>query len=150
MRAYALFRGPALEHLATPCDPRDLHYQAETYERLSEVPTYSLDLHKRYAVLSGARRVVVSDAEADFVMDHTYPVAPGVLWDWLNDPMRRGQWMHGTRWSSVERPGGRSGRAAQLQSTFRGHAYNLPGPLERLAARVLCCRHDPLAYSERP
>jgi hypothetical protein len=112
-RAYALFTGPVLEHLVVPCDPRDLHYQAETYEYLGEVPTYSLDLHKRYQALSSARRIVISDAEADTVLEHTVPVPPAVLWDWLNDPNRRPSWMPDTHWSSAERPGGRTGPGAR-------------------------------------
>jgi uncharacterized protein YndB with AHSA1/START domain len=111
-RAYALFTGPVLEHLVVPCDPRDLHYQAEAYEHLGEVPTYSLDLHKRYQALIGARHVVVSDAEADEVLDHAFPVPPAVVWDWLNDPSRRELWMPETRWSAAERPGGRTGPGA--------------------------------------
>jgi hypothetical protein len=112
-RAYALFTAPVLEHLVMSCDPRDLHYQAETYEHLGEVATYSLNLHKRYQALTTARHVVITDAEADLVVDHTVPVPPAVLWDWLNDPVRRGQWMPGTHWTNADRPGGRTGPGAR-------------------------------------
>jgi hypothetical protein len=112
-RAYALYTGAVLEHLVVPCDPRDLHFQAETYEHLGEVATYSLDLHRRYQALITARHVVISEAEADLVVDHSVPVPPAILWDWLNDPARRAQWMPGTRWSDADRPGGRTGPGAR-------------------------------------
>jgi hypothetical protein len=112
-RAYALFTGQSLEHLVAPCDPRDLHAQAETYEHLGEVLTYSLDLHKRHDELSAARHIVVEDQDADMIQDYDFPVPSAVLWDYLNDPPKRDAWNPGTRWSAGTRPGGRTGPGAQ-------------------------------------
>jgi len=112
-RAYALFTGQSLEHLVVPCDPRDLHPQTETYEHLGDVQTYSLNLRKRYDEISAARHIVVTDAEADIILEHDYPVSPAVLWDFMNDPARRDLWMPGRHWSAGERPGGRTGPGAQ-------------------------------------
>ena len=111
-RAYGLFTGQSLEHLVVPCDPRELHSFREEYEHLGTVETYSFDLHKRYAELSAQRRVVITEAESDLIYDLDYPVPPAVLWDWLNDPARRAQWMLGTTWTAAERPGGRTGVGA--------------------------------------
>lgn len=96
-----------------PCDPRDLHTQTEEYEYLGTVETYSLDLRKRFDELSAARHVVVTDEEADLILDHDYPVPPAVLWDYLSDPVRRDRWMPGRHWSAGGRPGGRTGPGAQ-------------------------------------
>ncbi len=112
-RAYALFTGPVLDHLVVPCDPRELHAHTESYEHLGEIMTYSLDLRARYAAMSAARRVVVEDAEADLILDEDFTAPPAVVWDWMNDPARRGQWMEGTRWSSEDRPNGRTGPGAR-------------------------------------
>jgi uncharacterized protein YndB with AHSA1/START domain len=121
-RAYALFTGPSLEQLAVPCDPRDLHSHSETYEHLGEVLTYSLDMHKRFDELSAARHVVVTDAEADMVLDHDYPVSPALLWDFLGSPERRDLWMAGRHWSAGERPGGRTGPGASNHCAHGKHA----------------------------
>ena len=112
-RAYGLFTGQSLEHLVVPCDPRDLHPQTETYEHLGDVETYSLDMHKRYAELSAARHVVITDAEADVIRDYDIPMAPAALWDFINDPAHRELWMPGTQWSAGARPGGRTSPGAQ-------------------------------------
>ena len=112
-RAYALFTGQSLEHLVVPCDPRDLHSSTETYEHLGEVLTYSLDLHKRHDELAAARHVVVTDAEADIILDHDYPVPPAVLWDFLSNPVQRDAWTPGRHWTAGDRPGGRTGPGAQ-------------------------------------
>ena len=111
-KAYGLFTGQSLEHLVVPCDPRELHSFREEYEHLGTVETYSFNLHKRYAELSAQRKVVVTEAESDLIYDLDYPVPPAVLWDWLNDPARRAQWMLGTTWSAAKRPGGRTGVGA--------------------------------------
>jgi uncharacterized protein YndB with AHSA1/START domain len=111
-RAYGLFTGQSLEHLVVPCDPRELHSFREEYEHLGTVETYSFNLRKRYDELSAQRQVVVADSEADLIYDLDYPVPPAVLWDWLNDPVRRGRWMAGTAWTAEARPGGRTGVGA--------------------------------------
>jgi hypothetical protein len=124
-RAYALFTGQSLEHLVVPCDPRDLHSQTEHYEHLGEVLTYSLDLHKRHDELAAARHAVVTDEEADMILDYDFPVPPAVLWDFLNDPPRRDAWFPGTRWSAGARPGGRTGPGAQNHCAHGKHASSL-------------------------
>jgi len=112
-RAYALFTGQSLEHLVMPCDPRDLHSHTETYEHLGEVLTYSLDLHKRHDELAAARHIVVEDQDADMILDYDFAVPPAVLWDFMNDPVKRDHWMAGMHWSAGARPGGRTGPGAQ-------------------------------------
>lgn len=111
--AYALFTGPVLDHLVVPCDPRDLSAATESYEHLGEIMTYSLDLRARYQAAAAARRIVIDEAAADLIYDYDFAAPPAVVWDWLHDPTRRGEWMEGTRWSSVDRPNGRTGPGAR-------------------------------------
>ena len=111
-RAYGLFTGQSLEHLVVPCDPRELHSFREEYEHLGTVETYSFNLRKRYDELSAQRRVVVEDADADYIFDIEYPVPPAILWDWINDPVRRSQFWEGTNWTAKDRPAGRTGVGA--------------------------------------
>ncbi len=106
-RGYVLFSEQCLAVLALP--PDGLHVQAETYEHLGEVRTYSMDLHARYAALTDARRAVVAPAEAHVTYTRDISAPPPVVWEWLNDPHRRSEWMPDTTWSAVHRSGGRTG-----------------------------------------
>lgn len=106
-QAYALFTDEALGHMGIR--PDGMHVSSETYEHLGRIATNSIDLHRRRHEISDLRRVVVEEKEADFTQEADFPVAPPLLWEWLNDPVRRGLWMDGTTWSIRERPGGREG-----------------------------------------
>jgi uncharacterized protein YndB with AHSA1/START domain len=112
-KAYALFTAPVLDHLVVPCDPRELHTHTETYEHLGDILTYSLDLRARYQAMSAARRIVIEAADADMIIEQDFAAPPAMVWDFMNDPTRRGQWMEGTRWSSEARPDGRTGPGAR-------------------------------------
>ena len=111
-RAYALITGVALERLGLPCDRGLLHVATEAYEHLGEVETYSLNLIERYQARVAARRVFLEPAEADLVVSDVLDAPPAVVWDWLNDPQRRSQWMLETVWTAGDRPGGRTGVGA--------------------------------------
>jgi uncharacterized protein YndB with AHSA1/START domain len=112
-KAYALITNPALERLGLPCDRNLLYVASETYEHLGEVDTYSLNLTERYQARVAARRVVLERADADAVLSEELEAPPAVVWDWLNDPHRRAQWMIGTTWTALDRPGGRTGAGAK-------------------------------------
>ena len=112
-KAYALITSPALERLGLPCDRSLLYVASETYEHLGEIDTFSLDLRERYQARVAARRVVLEPEAADIVAGGDLDASPAVVWDWLNDPQRRMQWMRGTTWTSLGRPGGRTGVGAQ-------------------------------------
>jgi len=93
--------------------PDGMHEQAEAYEYLGEVKTYSLDLRTRYKELTEARRVFISPEEADFIQTHELPGPPPAVWEWLTEPHKRSQWMGGRVWSVVLRPGGRTAPGAR-------------------------------------
>src|SRR5258706_3845574 len=109
-RAYALFTEQSLKHLAV--QPETMHEQMESYEHLGEVCTLSMDLHTRYEEIMDARCVFITPKEAHSVFEYDYNAPPQVLWEWFNDPHKRGQWMT-SEIIPVLRARGRSGAGAR-------------------------------------
>jgi hypothetical protein len=109
-QAYALFTGPGLEQMHIW--PEDMQTNSASYEHLGEIQTARLDLQPRYQALTAARQAFVTPEEADIVLTRVFPVAPSILWGWLNDPDRRTRWMRWRTWSAGLRPGGRTGIGA--------------------------------------
>jgi hypothetical protein len=105
-RAYALFTEHVLRHLDVK--PEGLFECTESYEHLGEVRTLSMDLHTRYKEIMDARRVLITREEAYSVLEYDYNAPPGVVWEWFNDPHKRGQWMT-SEIVPILRPRGRSG-----------------------------------------
>lgn len=110
-RAYALFSAAALQHVAVW--PAQLHEQLEAYEHLGEVVTYSQDMHPRYQAFTEARRVFITPDESDLVIVQDLPASPAVVWDWINDPLKRVQWDDLDEVRAILRPGGRTGVGAR-------------------------------------
>jgi len=110
-KAYALFTAQSLDHMQLRLE--NAHAQAEAYEHLGEVQTFSLNLRERYAEMAEARRVVVAGEEADLVVTTDFAVPPPIVWDWLNDPVKRNAWGGDVHWSSGDRPHGRTGTGAR-------------------------------------
>jgi hypothetical protein len=111
-KAYVLATSPALERLGLPCDRNLLYVATEAYEHLGEVDTFSLNLAERYQARVAARRVVLEAAEADAAVTVDLDAPPVVVWDWLNDPHKRNGWWPDVVWTSLDRPGGRTGVGA--------------------------------------
>lgn len=105
-KAYAMFTQQCLDHLEIR--PEGLHEQSQTYEHLGEVRTLSMDLHSRYKELMDARHVIISPEEAHSIFEYDYAAPPEILWEWFNDPHKRGRWMT-SEIVPVLRTGGRSG-----------------------------------------
>jgi uncharacterized protein YndB with AHSA1/START domain len=112
-RAYALFTEKGLERMGLRPDALRAHPQPEAYEHLGEVLTHTLNLHDRYQAITEARRVFLGADEADLVLTHDFAAPPPVVWDWLNDPYKRTQWMYERVWSITARPAGRTGVGAR-------------------------------------
>jgi len=110
-RAYALFTEAGLKRMGLSLE--GAHVQPEAYEHLGEVQTHTLNLHARYDAITEARRVFLPAEEADLVLTHDFAAPPPVVWDWLNDPYKRTQWMVDRAWSVTARPGGRTGAGAR-------------------------------------
>lgn len=110
-RAYVLFTGPCLTHMAVM--PEGVHRQIEAYAHLGEVATLSLNLHSRYETLVAARRVFITPGEADLVIIQDLPAPPMAVWDWYNDPRKRIVWDDLDEVRAILRPGGRAGVGAR-------------------------------------
>lgn len=90
-RAYALFTEAGLSHMGLR--PDDLHPQVEAYEHLGEVQTHSLNLHARYHAITESRRIIIAPQDAHEQMAFEFKAPLPVIWEWFNDPRKRGQWM---------------------------------------------------------
>lgn len=109
-RAYMLFTRQCLEHMNMVLE--DAHKQAESYDNLVEVLTYSVDLHKRYHERLENRRIILSEDDADIVLVDDFRAPPPLAWDWIQDPVKRNLWGHDVVWSNGDRPKGRTGSGA--------------------------------------
>ena len=109
-KAYALFTEQSLQRLDV--QPEGLYECAESYEHLGEVRTLSMDLHARYKELMDARHVIITSEEAHHIVEYDYNAPPQVLWEWFNDPHKRGQWMT-SEIVPIFRSRGRSGAGAR-------------------------------------
>ena len=105
-RVYALFTEQSLNHLDV--QPEGLYTYVESYEHLGEVCTLSIDLHARFKEIMDARRVFIAREEAYSILEYDYNAPPGIVWEWFNDPHKRGQWMT-SEIVPIFRPRGRSG-----------------------------------------
>jgi len=113
-RAYMMFTEQCLNRLNLKLEDTHVqHVQMEEYEHLGEIKTYNIDLHKRYKELTEARRILLDEDSADFVLIQEFPTPPAVTWEWIQDPEKRNQWNGGhVVWSLGERPNGRAGVGA--------------------------------------
>src|SRR5215207_4213826 len=59
-RAYLMITEPCLAHLDLKLE--GVHEQLESYEHLGEIKTVNVDMHRRYAELKEARRVIIDEA----------------------------------------------------------------------------------------
>ena len=107
-RAYMLLTQKYIEHLTLAVE--HTHAQTEEFEHLGSVKTYSIDLHARYKEFSDARRIALEEKDADIILRVDFPTPPAVTWEWIQDPVRRNQWMGGhVHWTLGDRPNGRAG-----------------------------------------
>jgi hypothetical protein len=109
-RAYLMITEPCLSHLDLTLE--GIHEQVESYEHLGEIKTINVDLHHRYKEIIEARRVFLTDVDADLLLSIDFPTPPPITWEWLQDPGRRNLWNPGVHWSRGDRPGGRAGSGA--------------------------------------
>jgi uncharacterized protein YndB with AHSA1/START domain/class 3 adenylate cyclase len=103
-RAYALFTQAALDSMQLRLE--GLSGSSESYEHLGEIRVFAMDLHTRYDALLRERRVFLLPGAAHRVLEYDYAAPPDVIWEWFNDPAKRGQWMH-SQILPVLRVGGR-------------------------------------------
>ena len=108
---YVLFSEECLERMNV--EPEHAHRGQEAYEHLGEVQTCALDLDAAYCAFVEERRIRVAETEADVVFETEIAVPPPILWDWLNDPHKRNQWMQVVDWRPMERVTGRTGRQSK-------------------------------------
>lgn len=97
--------------------PENVHKGVESYDHFGEVLTSSINLEEKYKEYTAHRKVFLSADEADVTIAHTFSAAPPVIWDWLNDPVKRNKWAKGAHWTIKGRPSGRTGPSANNHCT---------------------------------
>jgi hypothetical protein len=117
-RAYALLTEQSLQHLTA--QPEGLFECVERYEHLGEVRALSMDLHARYQEIMATRHVIITAEEAHYVFESDYHASPSIVWEWFNDPHKRGRWMT-SEIVPVLRVGGRSGAAGARNHCVHGN-----------------------------
>jgi hypothetical protein len=112
-KAYVMLTTRSLERLGVQLE--NAHPQVETYEHLGEVDTRCFDLRQRHEQFLANRRVFVEPQQALITSQHDYPFPTPVVWDWLNDPLKRVQYTFqpGLMFKEVLKPGGRRGVGSQ-------------------------------------
>jgi hypothetical protein len=108
--AYALLTKDCLDTIAV--DSSKFHNQTESYEHIGPVETFTINLDQQYQNFANERRVFVSAAEADYVIQKEFPLPPAELWEWGNDPKKRSKWLLNSDWRVGFRPSGRTGKGA--------------------------------------
>lgn len=139
-KAYALFTEQSLERLGL--HPEGLHEATESYEHLGNVRTLSMDLHARYKELMDARRVVVSSEEAHYIYEYDYNYPLEAVWEWFNDPHKRGQWMT-SEIVPILRARGRSGAGARNHCVHGNHQIIVEDVLDMRPYRYFTVKHTP-------
>jgi len=117
-RAYAMFTEQGLSHFGAPLD--GLFEQTESYDHLGEVRTFSLDLRARHQELMDARRIFISPETAHATYKADYDAPPSLVWEWFNDPHKRGRWMT-SEILPILRVRGRSGAAGARNHCVHGN-----------------------------
>ncbi len=112
---YALFSASCLEH--TEISPEDVHSGSETYDHFGEVNTFCINLDGRYHEYLKYRHIQVKPEQADVALHYDFTSPPPVIWDWLNDPVKRNKWAGLSNWVARDRPFGRTGPEAMNHCT---------------------------------
>jgi hypothetical protein len=108
--AYVLFTKDCLDNLGL--ELQDIYTQTENYEHIGDIQTYSLNLDEQYKKYIEGRIAYISPEDSDYFVERNYSVSPPVLWEWVNNPKKRSQWLEVTDWNPLERPFGRTQKGA--------------------------------------
>ncbi len=107
-RAYMMFTEQCVTRIGL--DLPDAHIQIEEYEHLGEIKTFNVNLHDRYHEITGERRIILDEKDADLTIQVDFSTPPAVTWEWIHNPDKRNIWNGGhVTWSTGERPQGRPG-----------------------------------------
>lgn len=106
--AYILFTEESLKDIGL--NLFNSHSQTESYEHIGEINTISINLDKQYRKFVEERKVFFSAAESDYYIERIFPVSQSVLWEWVNNPIKRSMWLEVSDWRPIDRPFGRTGK----------------------------------------
>lgn len=138
--AYVLFTEACLAHLGLRLD--GLHEGIESYEHLGSVRTLSMDMHARYRELMEARHVAVTPEKAHYNFECDYNAPPEIVWEWFNDPHKRGQWMT-SEIVPIVRARGRNGPGARNHCVHGKNQIIIEDVLDMRPYKYFTVSHTP-------
>lgn len=95
---YALFTEASLAKLGLARTGMQT-YSAE-YPEVGKVSTNVLDLEARYQEYVKRNQPRILSDEADMLIEGIFDIDPATMWDWLNEPEKRSEWMEGKEWEA--------------------------------------------------
>jgi len=96
--------------------------------------------------LMDARHVVITSQEAHYIFEYDYNAPPEILWEWFNDPHKRGQWMT-SEIVPVLRAKGRNGPGARNHCVHGKHQVTVEDILDVRPYEYFTVAHTPQGSS---
>jgi uncharacterized protein YndB with AHSA1/START domain len=94
VKAYSLFTDAAIQKLGLAGMCVEMAAHSETYEHIGEVPMWVYDLKAAWERERERNPIRVELKDAWFRGEADFPLPPALVWDYLNKPEYRAQWMH--------------------------------------------------------
>jgi len=94
VKAYSLFTDAAIQKLGLTGMCVQMQTHSETYEHIGEVPMWVYDLKAAWDRERERNPIRVELEDAWFKYEADFPLPPALVWDYLNKPEYRAQWMN--------------------------------------------------------
>jgi uncharacterized protein YndB with AHSA1/START domain len=93
IKAYAFFTQQAVNAMELQDIADNMVKHTENYEHIGDVPGYVHDLKPIFQTMKERRRILVSPDDGWFTIEADVDAPPAMVWDYLNAPGLRYQWM---------------------------------------------------------
>ncbi len=90
--AYALFSGSCVAAMAVDPVALGMTEHVDTYDDLGEVGAWVHDLGSAWTAELERRRTIVSERDAEFVLETVQPAPRDIVWSFMTDPAKRPRW----------------------------------------------------------
>jgi hypothetical protein len=107
---YALLTKECVTHLSI--STKQMHTHVEKDENFGDLKTFSINLEELYQTYFKSKEYIVEPKSAHVALTCDFQFPPYLVWEWLNDPQKRREWMTTTATYEKERPSGFLGPGA--------------------------------------